>query len=111
LNYLKHEKRMYERFASPCPIKFKYSRHDYNQDVSLENVSADGIKIATNEHLYRNDSISLEVLMDGKKHPLMLDGLVVWTKNKSPNLWDVGLKFYQINLMKIQQLVNSSPKE
>jgi len=65
---LENKRRLFERFQSRFPVKFKDSRHDFGTDVYLRNISAEGAKIATREQLYLNDSVCLEVeLSDGKK--------------------------------------------
>jgi len=97
-------RRIYERFPSRFPLKFKDSRCDFGTDVVLCNLSAEGVNITTRERLYLNDSVSLEVeLLDGKG-PMPLRGQVVWNKERDADLWDVGIKFHKIVFMDLWRI-------
>jgi len=101
------EQRIFDRFPSRFPVKFKDTRDDFGINVRLRNVGAQGAKITTREQLYLNDSVTLEVeLMDGKG-PMMIRGEVVWTKNIDAGIWDVGLKFHKIVFMDLWRLYKS----
>ncbi len=101
---LNREKRLFERFPARFPVKFKYSAHEYGTNVFLRDASAQGIKIATREKLFLHDSVSLQVNIPGSHEPLELNGRVVWTKTQAPNLWDAGVEFHKVNLMKVHRL-------
>ena len=98
------ENRIFERFSTKFPTKFKHSREEYGTDVFLRDASAEGVRLATKERLFVNDKISLEVKLPDGLQPLTLNGEVIWTKNVNPDLWDVGIRFHKINLMRLQRL-------
>ena len=98
------DNRIFERFSARFPVKFKHSRNDFGTDVFLRDASAEGMKVATKEKMFLNDSVSLLVKLPDGHAPLTLNGQVVWTKTKSPDLWEVGLKFHKINLMEMQRM-------
>lgn len=101
-------RRLYDRFSSRFPVKFKDTRSAFGSDVLLRNVSAEGAKITTRERLYINDSVNLEIeLLDGKG-PMKIRGEVIWVRERDANLWDVGLKFYKIVLMDLWRLYETS---
>jgi len=106
------EKRMFSRFQSRFPVKIKDTRQDFGTNTYLHNSSAEGVKITTKEHLYLNDSVTLEVeLLDGKG-PTTVRGEVVWTKKYDNEMWEAGLKFHKIdfmNLWRIYKSAKSSP--
>lgn len=107
------DKRIFERFSARFPVKFKHSRNDFGTDVFLRDASAEGVRVATKEKMFLNDSISLLVKLPDGHEPLMLNGQVVWTKIKSPDLWEIGLKFHKVQLMEMQRmfkLVNDTPQ-
>jgi len=105
--FLKKKRRLFERFQSRFPVKFKDTRNDFGTDVYLRNVSAQGAKIATREQLYLNDSVSLEVeLPDGKK-PMTIRGEVVWTIKQDAEIWDIGLKFHKVVFMDMWRIYQS----
>lgn len=98
------KQRLFERFSARYPIKFKHSRKDYGTNVFLQDASAKGVKITSKERLFLNDSVSLNVKLPDSVNPLILNGRVVWTQHKGPSLWDVGVEFHKVNLMKLQRM-------
>src|SRR3989338_1894339 len=107
------DKRVFERFTARFPVKFKHSRNDFGTEVFLRDASAEGVKVSTKEKMFLNDSVSLLVKLPDGHDPLTLNGQVVWTKSKSDDLWEVGLKFHKVNLMEMQRifkLVNDTPQ-
>lgn len=100
----KRENRLFERFPIRFPAKFKYAASEYGTNVFLRDASAQGVKIATRERVFLNDSVSLLVEVPGSSNPLELNGRVVWTKTHAADLWDAGVEFHKINLMKVHRL-------
>jgi hypothetical protein len=98
------DRRIFERFTVSFPARFKDSGHDYGVNVSLRNASAQGAKITTKEHLYTNDSVTLDVELPDCRDPLTIKGQVVWVRSEDPDVWDVGLKFYETDLVHIARL-------
>ena len=99
LGPLEETNRIFERFPSRFPAKFKDTRAGFGTDVYLRNASAGGVRITTKERLYLNDSITLEVELPDGKGSMTIRGEVVWVKSKNAEMWDVGLKFHKIVLM------------
>jgi len=93
------ERRIFDRFPSRFPAKFKDTRNGFGTDVYLRNSSAGGARITTKERLYLNDSVTLEVELSDGKSPMTMRGEVVWVRYKDAEMWDIGLKFYKIVLM------------
>ena len=98
------ERRIFDRFPARFPVKFKDSRGDYGQDVFLRDASASGANIITHERMYLNDTVALEVELPDGTSPLVLNGRVMWSKPSNASMWDVGLQFDEVKLMKIQRL-------
>lgn len=103
------DRRLFERFLARFPVRFKDSRNDYGTSVVLRNASASGITILTKEHLYVNDSVTLEVELPDCRIPLTLRGQVVWTQGEDPDVWEAGIKFHKIDLMNISRLYKHIP--
>ena len=93
------DQRVYERFPSRFPAKFKDARGDFVMDVYLRDASAGGMKIATKERLYLNDHIALEVQLPDGKDAMELRGEVVWVKPKDDEMWNAGVKFHKVIFM------------
>jgi len=96
--------RVFERFTARFPAKFEYSQNDFGTDVFLRDASAEGVKVTTKQKLFLNDSISIMIKLPDGENPLMLNGRVVWVHSKAPNVWEVGLRFHKIKLLKIHRL-------
>jgi hypothetical protein len=96
--------RVFERFSARFPTKYEYSPKDYGSNVFLRDASAQGVKIATQEKLFKNDHVTLLVKLPDGFDPLTLHGQVMWTEEKSPQLWEAGIRFHKVNLMEIQRL-------
>lgn len=99
-----NDARVFERFSARFPVKFKHSRNDFGTEVFLRDACAEGMKVTTKEKMFLNDSVSLLVKLPDGHDPLTLNGQVVWTKNKTAELWDVGLRFHKVNLMEMQRM-------
>ena len=102
------ERRLFERFSTRFPAKFKDSRNDYGTDVFLRDASATGIRIVTNERMFLDDPVSLEVEVPGSGSPMILRGRVVWTKVANAAMWEIGLRFPEINFMRMSRLLKTS---
>jgi len=98
-SFLNEKRRLYDRFPSRFPVKFKDTRSEFGADVHLSNFSAAGVKISTKEQLYINDSVNLEVDLPDGKGPMKIRGEVTWAVKLSDKTWDVGLKFHKVVFM------------
>ena len=104
LNFFGEERRIFDRFPSRFPAKFKDTRQDFGTDVYLRNASAGGVRITTKERLYLNDSVTLEVELSDGKGNMTVRGEVIWIRDKDAEMWDVGLKFHKVALMDMRRL-------
>jgi Tfp pilus assembly protein PilZ len=98
------ERRVYKRFSSRFPVKFKDARENYGAEVSLCDASAQGIRILTKERFCLDDQLSLEVALPDGGDPMILSGRVVWVKFLDLSLWDIGVRFQQVNFLRMQRL-------
>jgi Tfp pilus assembly protein PilZ len=96
--------RLFERFPSRFPTKFKDTRDEFGANVYLRDASAFGIKIATRERLFLNDHIALEVALPDGHAPMVLKGRAVWVNRIEDQLWEVGVQFHKINLLHMSRL-------
>lgn len=102
------ERRIFERFSARFPVKFKDAREDYGVDVFLRDASAQGIRILTKERYFLGDQLSLQVELPDGGEPLMLMGEVVWVKLVNLSMWEIGVKFSEVNFLKMQRLFKLS---
>jgi len=112
VNPSEDSKRLFDRFPSRFPVKFKDARNDFGTDVYLRDASAGGVHITTEERLYLNDNVTLDVELSGDKGVATVRGEVVWVKRKDAKMWDVGLKFHKIVLMdmwRIYKITEDTP--
>lgn len=100
-----NEKRVFERFSARFPVKFKDTRDEYGSTVFMRDASAAGVRLTTKEKFFVNDYVTLDVKLPDGADPLILNGQVAWIKTLEPNqMWDIGLRFHRIDLMKVQRL-------
>src|SRR5882762_6692902 len=98
------EKRTFERFPAVFPARFKGSDEEFGMKVFLRDASADGGKILSRELFSLNDTVALEVRLPDNPHPFDLVGKVVWGRRHRENLWDYGLQFPHVDLVKVARL-------
>ena len=98
------DRRIFDRFPARFPAKFKDTRDDFGTKVSLQDASAGGVTFATTEHVYRNDSVALEVELPNSHDPLNLKGRVIWVKRMEAGMWEAGLEFYRPQLVSLWRL-------
>ena len=103
-----NERRIFERFSTRFPTRFKDFRSDYGVEVYLRDASASGMRISTRERLLIDDPISIEVQIPDGGSPLQLMGRVAWSKPAGSHMWDVGLNFPKINFLKMSRLMKHS---
>ena len=97
--------RVFERFSARWPTKFTDSPEDYGTEVEMKNCSASGARLFTNERFLVDDNISIDVKAPDGCPPLQFSGRVCWFKNRGSALWDVGMEFHKVELMKMHRLV------
>jgi Tfp pilus assembly protein PilZ len=95
------ERRMFERFSAKFPTRFK----DFGVDVFMRDFSASGAHLHTCERFFIDDMLSVELELPDGNDPLRLNGRVKWIKPHSPSLWDVGIEFHKVHLMKFHRLM------
>lgn len=101
---LVNERRVFDRFSAKFPAKVKDSRQDYGQKLYLRDASAEGARVTTTEQMFLHDSIILDVKLPDKEYPMTLKGRVIWTKAIQPKIWDIGVKFHDLNLVRMSRL-------
>ena len=98
------ERRLFERFSARLPAKFKDSHFDFGTTVSLRNASAQGLRLISRERVFIHDSISIEVKLPDGENIMTLRGEVVWAKRIESAFWEIGVKFYKIDLVALSRL-------
>jgi hypothetical protein len=99
------EQRLFSRFVSRFPTKFKDSVEEYGQEIFLRDVSATGARVVSRNRLFIDDVLSLSVKLPDGREPVELSGRVRWVHHPSPQGWEAGLQFHKIDLMRIHRIV------
>jgi Tfp pilus assembly protein PilZ len=99
------ERRVFERMPARFPTRFRDSSPDFGIDVFLKDVSASGAHITTKEQLYLGDIISLEILLPDGLEPILLSGRVRWIRQVAPRVFEAGIEFHKIDLIRLHRLV------
>ena len=101
---IQEDQRIFDRFTARFPAKFEDSRNDFDSEVSLRDMSAQGARLITHQRLHVNDYVSVQIKVPDGHTQLNLTGQIVWVKNQGFNLWEAGLKFHKISFMGLQRL-------
>ena len=51
-----------------------------------------------------DDRVSLIIEHSNSSDQISINGKIVWTKSKTPNLWDVGIQFSDVTVTKVQEM-------
>ncbi|MBP9853370.1 MAG: PilZ domain-containing protein [Candidatus Omnitrophica bacterium] len=100
----KDDRRLFDRFSARYPAKFKDERESFGENVQLCDASAFGAQFSSRDRLFLNDKIALEVELPDGLAPMDLRGEVVWIRKNAANSWNIGLKFYQVELLRMARL-------
>ena len=98
-------RRIFDRFSAKFPVKFKDERKDFGTEVFLRDASAQGIRLITKERFFLNDQLAVEVALPDGGEPMVLKGHVVWVKLLNLSLWEIGVEFSEVRLIKMQRLL------
>ena len=99
------ERRMFERFNAQLPTKFNDSDAAYGSDVFLRDFSASGARLHTRERFLIDDMLSLQLDIPDGRDPLPVNGRVRWIRPRASSMYEVGIEFHKIQLMKMHRLV------
>ena len=98
------DNRIFERFVAHFPMKLKDSSEKFGDNLYLRDASASGARFSSKERMYLYDYINLEVELPEGKQPVSLRGEIVWIKNQDRDMWDVGCKFHEVDLVHLSNL-------
>ncbi|MBZ0167296.1 MAG: PilZ domain-containing protein [Candidatus Omnitrophica bacterium] len=104
----KDDRRLFDRFSARFPARFKDEREDFGESVYLRNASAFGAQISTRDRVFLNDKISIEVDLPDGMAPMDLRGEVVWIRKSAQNIWDLGIRFHKVELLRLARLYKFS---
>lgn len=99
------ERRIFDRFSAKFSTKFKDSRQGFGENVFLRDASASGVRIISRERFFLHDRVSIEVKLPDKTEPMTIDGEVVWQRLLDSSMWEIGLQFSTVRLMRMHRLM------
>lgn len=105
------ERRLFERFVARFPTKMKDADEDYGENFFLRDVSASGAKLFSRQKMLLEDYVSLNVELPDSSLPVCLNGYVRWVKNQLPNVWEIGIEFDKIDLMRMHRIMKHATPE
>ena len=101
---IQEDQRIFDRFNARFPARFEDSRDDFNSEISLRDMSAQGARLVTRHRLHVNDRVGVQIKLPDGHTQLTLTGQIVWVKSQGFNLWEIGLKFENVSFMALQRL-------
>lgn len=99
------ERRLFERFVARFPTKMKDADEDYGENFFLRDVSASGAKIVSRQKILLEEYLSLNVELPDSEEPVCLNGYVRWVRSQTPAIWEVGIEFEKIDLMRMHRII------
>lgn len=104
LSEIGDERRLFERFDINFSARMRGCNDDSGNEISLINISARGISFRVKGCFLVEDKISLDIAIPDGKSPMLFKGEVVWADCDEFNDCKIGLKFRQINLVRMSRL-------
>ncbi|MBI4846943.1 MAG: PilZ domain-containing protein [Candidatus Omnitrophica bacterium] len=92
-------KRKFMRLERTIPVRQRPKKSGNIESTKAENISAGGLRIATDSSLDVGSKIDIEVDIPGAGNPYYAIGEVVWLKEKkmsSDKKFDMGIRFVRI---------------
>lgn len=99
------ERRLFERFVARFPTKMKDADEDFGENFFLRDVSASGAKVFSRQKMLLEEYLSLNVELPDSAEPVCLNGYVRWVKSQTPSIWEVGIEFEKIDLMRMHRMM------
>ena len=98
------DRRLWERFPARFPARVKDARDRFGESLTLCDASATGARFQSKERFYLNDSIAIEIQVPDGQDPLNMKGEVVWAREDDNGNWEIGLRFYRSEFMRLTRL-------
>lgn len=100
----KMDSRLFERFSSNFPLAFKECGSGPENDIELQDFSAQGLSLTARKYLVNNERIELVVDLQDDQPEMVLEGTVVWSQADEEKGWRIGVKFSPVKLMRMSRL-------
>ena len=104
-------RRIFERINASFQGKLQKSRFDFGSFVSLNDISAEGIRFTTDQTVNINDDVSLVINMPELDETITIKGKITWIKNAGEKSWEVGLNTKKMQFMQMQRLFDLAKKK
>ena len=101
------ERRVYERVLARCPVRFKAERENVMYEGSTKDVSDGGLGLFTRSRLKPDMHLQMWVRLSSEIKPLQIEGKVVWSEKRRPDLWRAGISFDQMAFIRIVKMLVS----
>lgn len=93
------ERRVFARFITDSAVRIKEPHKEDIYKGTCKDISAGGARVITGKKLRSDDKVELWVNVPSLKKPLRLVGNVRWLKELSPDVWDTGINFQDVDFM------------
>ena len=103
------DRRLFARFRASFPVRFADEPSSFGRDVYLRDAGAGGVHVVSRRALHPNDAVNLQVQLNDGYDPLVLRGRVVWVDRPQPRLWEAGVAFHRIDLVRLRRLYHRCP--
>jgi len=106
MKYKRQERRQFIRFDLDADVRYNLAGEPHSRDKmrgKAKNLSAEGVCIAVDKELPRDNDVQVDILLPGKRRPVRVDGKVVWvkkipsSKRAKKDRFEAGIKIYTVD--------------
>jgi len=102
------DRRTFARFASKVPLKYKNLETGLDTEAFMQDIGAGGLKFITTERLINlNDALEVSIKTPNSSNSVELKGKVIWLREVSSEVWDVGISFNRAKLVEVSKVCRS----
>jgi len=101
------DRRIFDRFTAKFPVKFINLRENKESEASIDDVSAKGIGITSNEQLSPRTALEMWLEIPDKGEPLYTRGEVVWSRRVESDKFKVGVNLEKADLMGLSRVLRA----
>ena len=102
---IKDDRRIFARFVSTAPIKYKNLETGLTGEVFARNIGGGGLRLfSTGKSMEPNDTLELWIKSPNTQEYINIKGKVIWSKEVGQEAWDVGVSFSRVKLLNLSKV-------
>ena len=99
------DRRITQRIPTNFPLRFLTAHSNKEGLAQIQDVSANGIGLLTEEELQRYTTLEMQLQIPDKDELLYIRGEVVWSDMIEANKYRIGIKLEKMDLVDLMELL------